>query len=522
MARLGDVDGDGCPDYVVGAVHDRSQGWNHGAAYVYSGRTGALIRAHYGRTTFGSDVAGGGDVDGDGIGDVIVGAIQECPQVDCVGGLKNGAVYVFSGATGEQLHKFVGVGPVTTIGTSVDAAGDVDGDGHDDILTGGWTGYGGRGVVMVYSGKTGDRIHTIPGAELTYWLGQDVAGVGDVNGDGHPDFAAGEPRASIGAQLTGRVTVFSGADGSKLWSVHGEAEEQLYRVAGAGDINLDGTPDLIVSSSIGSGNGYRAGMALVLSGVDGTELHRFEGDSPEDYLGSDAAGAGDADGDGYPDLLVGAAGEITEGPNWIGAVHLYSGRTGELLYRIASGDTEQPIGRGMDFVGDLDGDGRDEWVLGGRWASAVHLNDGRVMLYTGSVPFVRLCEPAVPNSTGRPATLVPLGSNLSETDHLLLSGTDLPLDRPGLLLVSDVTGFVPGPGGSQGNLCLTGTIGRFHDAFNTGLTGAFTVILAPSALPLDPPHAVQPGETWTFQAWYRDDNPNPTSNFTDAVSVTFL
>ena len=251
------MDGDGCPDYVVGAVHDRSQGWNHGAAYVYSGRTGALIRAHYGRTTFGSDVAGGGDVDGDGIGDVIVGAIQECPQVDCVGGLKNGAVYVFSGATGEQLHKFVGVGPVTTIGTSVDAAGDVDGDGHDDILTGGWTGYGGRGVVMVYSGKTGDRIHTIPGAELTYWLGQDVAGVGDVNGDGHPDFAAGEPRASIGAQLTGRVTVFSGADGSKLWRVHGEAEEQLYRVAGAGDINLDGTPDLIVSSSIGSGNGYR-------------------------------------------------------------------------------------------------------------------------------------------------------------------------------------------------------------------------------------------------------------------------
>ena len=106
-------------------------------------------------------------------------------------------------------------------------------------------------------------------------------------------------------------------------------------------------------------------------------------------------------------------------------------------------------------------------------------------------------------------------------DDLTLLATDLPANQFGYFLCSQTQSLAQPPG-SQGNLCLGGTIGRFNkDVQNSGAVGAFSIQVDLTQLPVSPPVAVQPGETWNFSAWYRDINPTPTSNFTDGVAVLF-
>ena len=103
-----------------------------------------------------------------------------------------------------------------------------------------------------------------------------------------------------------------------------------------------------------------------------------------------------------------------------------------------------------------------------------------------------------------------------------LEAFDLPVNRFGYFLVSATQDFVPNPGGSQGIPCLGGNIGRYaQDVMNSGASGTFSLKLNLQSLPSSPPSAVASGETWNFQAWFRDVNPTQTSNFTDAVAVFF-
>ena len=107
-------------------------------------------------------------------------------------------------------------------------------------------------------------------------------------------------------------------------------------------------------------------------------------------------------------------------------------------------------------------------------------------------------------------------------NELTLTGTQLPLNQFAYFLTSQTQGFVAQPPGSQGNLCLSGPIGRFRtDIQNSGATGVISIQVDLTALPLSPPVAVAPGETWNFSAWFRDNNPTSTSNFTDGVAVMF-
>ena len=130
------------------------------------------------------------------------------------------------------------------------------------------------------------------------------------------------------------------------------------------------------------------------------------------------------------------------------------------------------------------------------------------------------CGPAQLNSSGQGAVIEATGSVLTD-DHLLaISARQLPTNQFGTFLVSATQGFVQPPG-SQGNLCLGGQIARYPTVLHSGATGSFWKRVLLKKLPFSPPHEVQPGETWRFQAWFRDQNPGPTSNFTDGVSVTF-
>ena len=136
----------------------------------------------------------------------------------------------------------------------------------------------------------------------------------------------------------------------------------------------------------------------------------------------------------------------------------------------------------------------------------------------------RYCSPAIVNSSGAPAVLRALGSAVVADDDLTLEASSMPLHTSGYMLASLDEGFAAQPGGSQGNLCLGGTIARFRSqVMSSGAEGRFSIPVDLSSIPITPPTAVLPGETWRFQCWFRDQLVFgiTSSNFTDAVRVTF-
>ncbi|MCP3914372.1 MAG: lytic polysaccharide monooxygenase [bacterium] len=132
------------------------------------------------------------------------------------------------------------------------------------------------------------------------------------------------------------------------------------------------------------------------------------------------------------------------------------------------------------------------------------------------------CSPNTPNSTGQPGAIAVSGSALVAENDLQLEASALPPFQFGYFLCSMQEAQTPFPGGSEGILCLANPIGRFSSQVqNSGANGTFAIDVDLTALPLSPPVAALPGERWNFQAWYRDALPTPTSNFTDAIGVTF-
>ena len=148
---------------------------------------------------------------------------------------------------------------------------------------------------------------------------------------------------------------------------------------------------------------------------------------------------------------------------------------------------------------------------------------GLYVLWTGDeLVGQNYCSPNAVNSTGLPGRLWATGSVAASANSLELTAIMLPPNQFGLFLTSRSQGFTLNPGGSFGNLCLGSPIGRFASQIqNTGVGGTFAIAVDLAAMPMNPIVGVAPGESWSFQAWYRDDDPMPTSNFTDAATVTF-
>ncbi len=144
-------------------------------------------------------------------------------------------------------------------------------------------------------------------------------------------------------------------------------------------------------------------------------------------------------------------------------------------------------------------------------------------VFTGpAVLGVPYCTPGVSNSTGQPGSIRAIGSAWVSDQSLMLEAAGLPSSQFGYFLVGPNQGAINQPAGSQGVLCLSAPIGRFSSQVqNTGAAGQMGITVDMGALPLNPVVAIQPGDTWNFTAWYRDQNPTPTSNFTDAVQVSF-
>jgi hypothetical protein len=320
VSGVGDIDADGHEDFAIGATGDGTAGTRAGRLFVHSGRTGSLIfdiRGEGPGDLFGHAVARAGDVDRDGVPDFIVGAPENGDPVMNYG---PGYAEVYSGRTGRVLHRFRGRDVGFEQGHAVATAGDVDRDGHADLVVSSVlesVPTSGVGAARVYSGRTGEVLHTFRGAPGADHFAMAVCGLGDVDGDGVVDI--GVSAVELASLLPGNVSVFSGRTGERLRYVRAAAFSEMFGVSlcAVGDLDQDGHADFATGSAGADGG---LGAALVFRGRDGSLLRRIVGQDRGAAFAFPMATAG-VNQDGYADLLVGARGVAQE----TGAVFVFSG-----------------------------------------------------------------------------------------------------------------------------------------------------------------------------------------------------
>ncbi|HZL98743.1 MAG TPA: integrin alpha [Planctomycetota bacterium] len=370
---LPDLDGDGIADSVIGAPGSDQLSGNLGRVRVHSGADGALLAEHLGASGgwLGWSVTAAGDLDGDGVHDYAAGAPRH------PGGFNGpGRVDAWSGADGSLLLGLIGPSPNSRFGWCIDGVGDVNGDGFDDLVVGSPGEGSSQGAVRVYSGADGGILHHLPGSAALARLGETVAGVGDADADGVPDFAAAAPGTAVGGLPgAGEVFVWSGATGAVLLLFQGthNSEALTREIEGVGDFDGDGHDDFAFGDTTVDSKDALLGIALmdaglfeIRSGKDGHRLLKRYGTQAHGHLGRDVAALGDLDGDGFPDVAVGEPGFGTSG-----RVQIVGGPQGRLLLDARS-PNHRDVGRVVSGGADLDGDGRGDLLLGLTTPAGVH------------------------------------------------------------------------------------------------------------------------------------------------------
>ena len=430
IAGAGDVNGDGYADLIIGASdYDNGQS-NEGAAFVYHGSASGIPNAS--PTPFATqlesnqasaamaDVAGAGDVNGDGFADVIVGADgYDNGQSD------EGAAFVFLGsATG-----IASGGPATAhatlesnqagalFGGSVAGAGDVNGDGYADVIVGAEaydSGQVDEGAAFVFLGSaTGIASAGAASAHARLEANQSVAlmgitaGAGDVNGDGYSDVIVGAPEYDSGQTNEGAAFVFlgsaTGIPNTGAASAHARLESDQATaflgtsVAGAGDVNGDGYSDVIVGAEEYNDPESNEGIAFVFhgsasgiaNGTPATAAAKIESNQISALLGVSVAGIGDVNGDGYADVAVGAD-SYDNGQSDEGAVFVFLGSASGIGNRTpATAAAQLEVNQngaalaGVTRAGDVNGDGYDDLLIAAEFYDNPSFNEGAAFLYLG-------------------------------------------------------------------------------------------------------------------------------------------
>ena len=406
VARVGDVNGDGRADLGLSEPNWDGTVTDEGRVRIYHGSATSL--ATTAATTIlggvasmfrGQTVDGAGDVNADGYGDMIVGA----PSWDNgSGGTGEGRAWLHLGSA-SGINSVATLSPLGTTGASfgraVAGAGDVNGDGYGDLLIGAATqnnGQAGEGLVTLYWGRSSGYT-TVPAVTLELNIasasfGWSAACAGDTNGDGYADVIVGAPDLSNGQSGEGKAFVFLGGPGLPGATASSAVESNIasaFTVNGGalsarGDVNGDGFDDVLIGAPESDVGGTDAGQAWLLlgaaSGLANTAVWTVSGNSSEELLGTAVSIAGDVDGDGYDDVLLGVPG-FDNGTTNEGQARLFMGA--------AAGPGTTPdwtwepnvygsAGSGVAGGGDLNGDGYTDLAVASPNAST-----GRVDVFHG-------------------------------------------------------------------------------------------------------------------------------------------
>jgi hypothetical protein len=326
VATAGDVDGDGYSDVLVGQPFFTDHAERQGRAWLSYGTPGAgsepwTVDGDRGDAELGRSLATAGDVNGDGYSDVLVAA----PFYDEGEIPLQGRVWLYHGsaAGAETTAAWTSAGPsaLSAFGESLASAGDVNGDGYADVILGAYldeNGQADEGRAFVHHGSAAglapSPAWTVEGDQSQAYFGSAVASAGDVNGDGYSDVIVGALYHDNGEANEGRAYVYHGSPAglspTPAWQAEGGQPHAHFghAVASAGDVNGDGHADVLVGA-YGWDNGQSdEGRALVYhgspAGLSLTPAWTVEGNLEGAQLGLFVASAGDVNRDGYSDVIL--------------------------------------------------------------------------------------------------------------------------------------------------------------------------------------------------------------------------
>ncbi len=397
VSSAGDVNANGIADVIVGAPGNDGTGTNAGRGQIYFGgnpmnnSVDVTLNGLTAQDNFGTSVSYAGDVNGDGFSDVICGA----PNNDA-GGSNAGRAYVFLGSNPMNTTAdmtLTGVAANDGFGNSVSGNGDVNGDGYSDVVSGAFGndagGSGSGSVYIFYGGATLDNTAdvTLPGMSGESF-GYSVSLQGDLNGDGYSDLLAGAPNNDAAFSDAGRTYIYYGGSlmdniRDVIFSGEDSGDNLGFFVSYAGDANGDGYTDVLAGAPFNNAGGSAAGRVyLYLNSMTGSDIadEFFTGGTDYDYMGFSVSGAGDVNGDGYDDMVIGIPGDSA------GKANIYYGgvifdNTPDVILRGQS--IFDYFGSSVSSAGDVNGDSFDDVIIGARYNDFTGSNAGRAYIFFG-------------------------------------------------------------------------------------------------------------------------------------------
>ncbi|MCK6613760.1 MAG: FG-GAP-like repeat-containing protein [Ignavibacteriaceae bacterium] len=410
VSTAGDVNGDGYSDVIVGASRYDNGESNEGCAFVFHGSASGLsatanwtAESNQADAYLGQSVYTAGDVNGDGFSDVIVGA-----NYFDNGQTNEGRAFVYHGsasglsATANWTAESNQVSAY--LGQSVSTAGDVNGDGYSDVIVGANyfdNGQTDEGRAFVYhgsaSGLSATANWTAESNQAYAYLGQSVSTAADVNGDGYSDVIVGANYFDNPESNEGRAFVYygsaSGLSATANWTAESNQVSAYFgtSVCTAGDVNGDGYSDVIVGANYFDNVESNEGRAFVYygsaSGLSATANWTAESNQNQALFGYSVSTAGDINGDGYSDVIVGAYfydnGETDEGGSFV-----YQGSANGLSatanWSAESNQASAFLGYSVSTAGDVNGDGYSDVIVGGHYYDNAQTDEGRAYVYHGS------------------------------------------------------------------------------------------------------------------------------------------
>ncbi len=522
VADSGDLNADGRADFWVGSPFDSTTGLQSGAVRAISGLDGGVLYTIYGAAAvdhFGWSLARLGDLNGDGISELIIGSPDNDFQSP-----NAGAVRVASGADGATLFSVHGFVPGAGLGTSVCAAGDLDGDGRVDFHAGAPFDSSAAplaGCVDSYSGAGGALLARKFGAAASDRLGIAIANAGDLDLDGRPDLLAGADQPDLD---TGYVLVCSGRTGATLRTLSGSDRGERFGCALAGGLDIDGDaiPDIAVGANLAELNHQATGAVRVFSGLGGTPCFSVFGAGAGESFGCSVAMLADLDGDGLAELGVGGAFEagVQSASGVVRAISSRTRRPYQVWHGKSGGDR---FGAALCAVPDRDGDGLGELLVGAPKDDSPLVDSGAAfVLSTRPLEAQPYCSAKLNSQGCRPQLSAGGHASASGLATLRLAARDVLNNKPGLYLFSAARGSSPFMGGT---LCLAPPIQRSGVAHSGGnaagadCSGVLRLDLDANALGQ---HGWSVGQFIDAQVWYRDpQHPDGSaSGLSDALEFT--